>query len=83
MMLSISHAQEIQTADDPQLFNVVEELTIAGGMPMPKIYVIDDTAMNAFSTKPSLLAGRKLALGVLAAMAFATAAQAGVTFSGS
>ena len=49
-VLGISKARQIRKADDPQLFNVVEELTIAGGLPMPKIYVIDDTAPNAFAT---------------------------------
>lgn len=49
-ILSISKAKRLQRSDDPQLFNVVEELTIAGGVPMPKIYVIDDTAPNAFAT---------------------------------
>jgi heat shock protein HtpX len=50
MMLGLSHAQEIQKADDPQLFNVVEELSIAGGIPMPRVYVINEPAMNAFAT---------------------------------
>ena len=49
-LLGMSQAREIRKADDPQLFNVIEELCIAGGMPMPRIYVIDDTAMNAFAT---------------------------------
>jgi len=49
-VLSISKARQIQKADDPQLFNVVEEMCIAGGIPMPKIYVIEDTAPNAFAT---------------------------------
>ena len=49
-ILSISKARQLQKSDDPQLFNVVEELAIAGGVPMPKIYVIDDTAPNAFAT---------------------------------
>ncbi|MDY7009603.1 MAG: M48 family metallopeptidase [Planctomycetota bacterium] len=49
-VLAISKAKPIQKADDPQLFNVVEELTIAAGVPMPKIYLIDDTAPNAFAT---------------------------------
>ncbi|MCD4698957.1 MAG: zinc metalloprotease HtpX, partial [Phycisphaerae bacterium] len=39
-VLAISKAKPIQKADDPQLFNVVEELTIAAGVPMPKIYLI-------------------------------------------
>jgi heat shock protein HtpX len=49
-ILGISGAQEIEKADDPQLFNVVEELSIAAGVPMPRVYVIDDSAMNAFAT---------------------------------
>lgn len=50
MMLGISRAKRIEKKDHPQLFNVVEELAIAGGLPMPAIYVIDDTAPNAFAT---------------------------------
>jgi heat shock protein HtpX len=49
-VLAVSHARPIEKADDPQLFNVVEELSIAAGVPMPRIYVIDDTAPNAFAT---------------------------------
>jgi heat shock protein HtpX len=49
-ILGMSQAREIKKADDPQLFNVVEELTLAGGLPMPRIYLINDTAMNAFAT---------------------------------
>ena len=50
VLLGMSKAREIRKSDDPQLFNVVEELCLAGGLPMPKVYVIDDTAMNAFAT---------------------------------
>ncbi len=50
IILSMSSAREISHADAPQLFNVVEELSIAGGLPMPKVYIIDDTAPNAFAT---------------------------------
>ncbi len=49
-VLAISKAHTIRKADDPQLFNVVEELSIAAGTPMPKIYLINDTAPNAFAT---------------------------------
>jgi len=49
-LLGMSRAKQIQKADDPRLFNVVEELSIAAGQPVPKIYIIDDTAMNAFAT---------------------------------
>jgi heat shock protein HtpX len=49
-ILAISRAKRIEKQDDPQLFNVVEEMALAGGLPMPEIYVIDDTAPNAFAT---------------------------------
>jgi heat shock protein HtpX len=49
-ILAMSGAKEIQKADDPQLFNVVEELAIAAGIPMPRVYVMNDTALNAFAT---------------------------------
>ncbi len=50
MILATSRAKRIEKKDYPQLFNVVEELSIAAGLPMPAIYVIDDTAPNAFAT---------------------------------
>jgi heat shock protein HtpX len=50
ILLSASRARQIHKADHPQLFNVVEELTIAAGLPMPKIYMIEDSAPNAFAT---------------------------------
>ena len=49
-ILSISKARPLDRADDPQLHNVVEEMAIAGGVPMPKVYLIDDSAPNAFAT---------------------------------
>ncbi len=49
-VMAMSGAKEIQRSDDPQLWNVVEELCIAGGVPMPRVYLIDDTALNAFAT---------------------------------
>ena len=49
-IMALSGAKEIAKPDDPQLFNVVEEMTLAAGMPMPKIYLIDDSAPNAFAT---------------------------------
>lgn len=50
ILLAASRAREIQKLDNPRLFNVVEELTIAAGLPMPKIYIIEDEAPNAFAT---------------------------------
>jgi len=49
-VLGVSSAKRIEHKDYPQLFNVVEEMAIASGMPMPKVFIIDDTAPNAFAT---------------------------------
>lgn len=59
-ILMLSQAREIRKADDPELFNVVDEMRLAAGLPMPRVYVIDDSAMNAFAT------GRDPAHGVIA-----------------
>ncbi|MGD8195012.1 M48 family metalloprotease [Herbiconiux sp. P18] len=48
--LAMSGAHEIQKRDDPRLWRIVENLSISTGTPMPKIYVIDDPAPNAFAT---------------------------------
>ena len=50
MVLAASRAREISHDDAPVLFNVVEEMAIAAGLPMPKVYIIDDSAPNAFAT---------------------------------
>src|ERR687893_3067367 len=50
MVLAASRAKEITHEDAPVLFNVVEEMTIASGLPMPKVYIVNDTALNAFAT---------------------------------
>ena len=50
LVLAASSAKEVTEDQAPQLFNVVRELTIAAGIPMPKVYIIDDTAPNAFAT---------------------------------
>ncbi len=49
-ILRMSGATPIEKKDDPQLFNVVEELAIAAGVPMPRVYLIHDEAINAFAT---------------------------------
>ncbi|MDZ4754375.1 MAG: M48 family metallopeptidase [Phycisphaerae bacterium] len=49
-ILSMAGAREIEKRDDPQLFNIMEELAIAAGLPMPKVYLIDDPSLNAFAT---------------------------------
>lgn len=48
--LSMSGAVEIQKSDNPRLYRIVENLSIATGNPMPKVYIINDEAPNAFAT---------------------------------
>src|SRR3990167_8784470 len=50
IVMAISGAKQIQKKDNPDLFRTVENLCIASGLPMPKIYIIEDTAPNAFAT---------------------------------
>lgn len=50
MALGLNGAHEIQKRDDPRLWRIVENLSITEGMPMPKVYVINDSAPNAFAT---------------------------------
>lgn len=50
LVMAISKAKQVQKKDNPTLFRTVENLTIASGLPMPKIYIINDTAPNAFAT---------------------------------
>ena len=48
--MAMTGAKEIAKKDNPRLYNVVENLSITTGLPMPKVYVIDDKAPNAFAT---------------------------------
>jgi heat shock protein HtpX len=50
MILAVSRARPLRHEDDPELFNVVEEMAIAAGIPMPQVYLIHDSAPNAFAT---------------------------------
>jgi heat shock protein HtpX len=50
MLLASAHAKEVTASSHPQLYNVVDGMRISAGIPMPKVYVIEDTAMNAFAT---------------------------------
>lgn len=50
MILRMSGAKLIDHGDDPELYNVVEEMAIAAGVRAPPVYLIEDTAMNAFAT---------------------------------
>lgn len=50
LALSMNGAKEISKNDNPRLYRMVENLSITNGMPMPKVYLIDDPAPNAFAT---------------------------------
>jgi heat shock protein HtpX len=48
--LAINRAKEIQKSDDPRLWRTVENLSITDGLPMPKVYIMEDPSPNAFAT---------------------------------
>jgi heat shock protein HtpX len=50
IVLAMSSAKEVKHEDNPQIYHLVENLCITAGLPVPKIYIIEDTAMNAFAT---------------------------------
>ena len=50
IVLAISRARPVEKKDYPYLYNVVEGLAIAAGLPKPRCYIIDDTAPNAFAS---------------------------------
>jgi heat shock protein HtpX len=50
MVLAMSGARPADRQRDFDFYTVAENLSIAAGLPMPKLYVIEDTAMNAFAT---------------------------------
>ena len=50
LVLAASQARPVDDTTQPQLMDIVRELTLAAGIPMPKVYVIPDSAPNAFAT---------------------------------
>lgn len=48
--LAVSGAKQIQKSEDPYLWRIVENLAITAGLPMPKLHLINDQAINAFAT---------------------------------
>lgn len=50
LVIATTGAKQIQKDDNPELFRTVENLTIGDGLPMPKIYILDDPSPNAFAT---------------------------------
>ena len=54
IVTAMADAREITKEDAPQLFNVVEEMSIAAGVPMPTVRVMETDALNAFATGTSM-----------------------------
>ncbi len=50
LAMMMTGAKEIEKKDNPRFYNIVENLSITTGLPMPKVYIIDDPAPNAFAT---------------------------------
>lgn len=50
LVLAVSGAREIDDTSAPQVMNVVREMATAANVPMPRVYIIEDTAPNAFAT---------------------------------
>ena len=50
MALAVNGAQEIQKKDNPRLWRIVENLAITDGLPMPRVYIMNDPSPNAFAT---------------------------------
>lgn len=50
LALAVNGAREIQKSDDPRLYQTVENIAMSDGLPMPRVYIIDDPAPNAFAT---------------------------------
>src|SRR6266567_2480654 len=50
MALALNGAQEIQKRDNPRLWRIIENLSITDGLPMPRVFIMDDPAPNAFAT---------------------------------
>jgi len=50
IVLAMTHAKPIEKKDNPELYRIVENLSIAAGLPLPKIYIIEERQPNAFAT---------------------------------
>lgn len=50
IVLGLNKAQEIKKQDAPELYRLIENLCITAGLPTPKVYVLEEPAMNAFAT---------------------------------
>ncbi len=50
LVIAMTHAKPIKKEDAPELYRIVENLAITAGLPMPRVYIIEEAALNAFAT---------------------------------
>ena len=50
LAVAMTGAKKIEKKDNPRLYNIVENLTLTAGLPMPEVYIINDNAPNAFAS---------------------------------
>jgi heat shock protein HtpX len=50
LSLAVNGAQEVHKSDNPRLWRIIENLAITDGLPMPRVFIINDPAPNAFAT---------------------------------
>lgn len=50
LVMSMNHGREIHEEDDPELWHIVEDMALAGQVPMPRVFIINDDSPNAFAT---------------------------------
>lgn len=50
VVLALTQSRPIKKQDHPQLYRIVENLSITAGLPMPAVYIMEDSALNAFAT---------------------------------
>jgi len=50
IVLKLAHAKPVQMSDNPELYRIVENLSITAGLSMPRVYIVPESAPNAFAT---------------------------------
>ncbi|NOZ14136.1 MAG: zinc metalloprotease HtpX [Acidobacteria bacterium] len=50
IVLKMYHAKEVSQMEQPELYGIVQELSVAAGIPMPKLYIVPESSPNAFAT---------------------------------
>ena len=50
IVLKMTNARPVKYEETPELYNIVENLSITAGLPMPRVFIVDDSSPNAFAT---------------------------------